>query len=67
MSGTLYLVGAIGLGAGFAYYAWELYNAEGDEYAMKTFGYSIFYLTALFAFFLADHYLRVIIRHAFLS
>ena len=67
MSGTLYLVGAIGLGGGFAYYAWKLYNAEGDEYAMKTFGYSIFYLTALFAFFLADHYLRVIIRHAFLS
>lgn len=67
MSGTLYLVGAIGLGAGFAYYAWKLYHAEGDEYAMKTFGYSIFYLTALFAFFLADHYLRVFIRHAFLS
>ncbi len=67
MSGTLYLVGAIGLGGGFAYYAWKLYNAEGDEYAMKTFGYSIFYLTALFAFFLADHYLRVIIRHTFLN
>ncbi|MGB1010922.1 MAG: heme o synthase [Thiolinea sp.] len=67
MSGTLYLVGAIGLGAGFAYYAWKLYQAEGDEYAMKTFGYSIFYLTALFAFFLADHYLRVIIRHTFLG
>ena len=67
MSGTLYLVGAIGLGVGFAYYAWKLYHAKGDEYAMKTFGYSIFYLTALFAFFLADHYLRVFIRHAFLS
>lgn len=67
MSGTLYLVGAIGLGAGFAYYAWKLYSEEGDEYAMKTFGYSIFYLTALFAFFLIDHYLRVFIRYEFLG
>jgi protoheme IX farnesyltransferase len=67
MSGTLYLVGAVGLGAGFTYYAWKLYSAEGDEYAMKTFGYSIFYLTALFAFFLLDHYLRVFIRHAFIG
>lgn len=67
MSGTLYLVGAIGLGLGFTYYAWKLYSAEGDEYAMKTFGYSIFYLTALFGFFLIDHYLRVFIRYAFIS
>ena len=67
MSGTLYLVGALGLGAGFTWYAWKLYSGKGDEYAMKTFGYSIFYLTALFAFFLLDHYLRVFIRHAFLN
>lgn len=67
MSGYLYLVGAIGLGAGFAYYAWKLYQCEHDEYAMKTFGYSIFYLTALFAFFLVDHYLRIFIRYAFLD
>ncbi|MEZ5537887.1 MAG: heme o synthase [Thiolinea sp.] len=67
MSGTLYLVGALGLGAGFTWYAWKLYNAQGDEYAMKTFGYSIFYLTALFAFFLLDHYLRVFIRYTFMS
>lgn len=67
MSGVLYLVGSVALGAGFAYYAWKLYNDEGDRYAMKTFGYSIFYLTALFAFFLADHYLRIFIRFTFLD
>ncbi|MEZ5476150.1 MAG: heme o synthase [Thiolinea sp.] len=67
MSGWLYLLGAVGLGGGFAYYAWKLYQSDGDEYAMKTFGYSIFYLTALFAFFLVDHYLRIFIRYAFLD
>jgi len=30
--------------------------------AMKTFAYSIIYLTALFAFLLADHYARLFIR-----
>ncbi len=67
MSGTIYLAGAITLGAGFAYYAWKLYSTEGDEFAMKTFGYSIFYLTALFAFFLVDHYARIIIRTYFID
>lgn len=67
MSGTLYLAGAISLGAGFAYYAWKLYSTEGDEFAMKTFGYSIFYLTALFAFFLVDHYVRILLRSTLLN
>lgn len=67
MSGTIYLAGAVALGAGFVYYVWRLYRGEGDEFAMKTFGYSIFYLTALFAFFLIDHYVRVLIRSAFLG
>ncbi|HPQ97732.1 MAG TPA: hypothetical protein PLN94_19310, partial [Thiolinea sp.] len=67
MSGMLYLVGAMGLGAGFIYYAWKLYQAEGDGYAMQTFGYSIFYLTALFAFLLADHYLRLLSHHLLLN
>lgn len=67
MSGTIYLAGAIALGAGFAYYAWKLYTTEGDEFAMKTFGYSIFYLTALFAFFLVDHYVRILLRSTILN
>ena len=62
MSGYLYLAGALGLGLGFIYYALKLYQCEGDEYAMKTFAYSIFYLSALFTLLIADHYLREIIR-----
>jgi len=67
MSGTIYLAGAIALGVGFVYYSIKLYRSEGDRYAMKTFGYSIFYLSALFAFLLVDHYARIIIRAFFLN
>jgi len=59
MSGLLYLVGAMGLGSGFVYHAVRLLRSEGDGHAMKTFGYSIIYLMALFGFLLADHYLRL--------
>lgn len=67
MSGTIYLAGAIALGIGFVYYALKLYRADGDQFAMKTFGYSIFYLSALFAFLLLDHYARIVIRTWFLN
>ncbi len=62
MSGTIYLAGAVTLGAGFVFYSVRLYRSDGDRYAMKTFGYSIFYLSALFAFLLLDHYARIFIR-----
>lgn len=62
MSGVIYLLGAVGLGLGFLYHVWILYNEEGDDHAMKTFGYSIFYLSALFGFLLIDHYARIFIR-----
>ncbi|MCP4272421.1 MAG: protoheme IX farnesyltransferase [Gammaproteobacteria bacterium] len=62
MSGIIYLSGAIALGLGFIYYAFKLYREEGDSLAMKTFAYSIIYLTALFGFLLVDHYARVFIR-----
>ncbi len=62
MSGYLYLAGAVGLGLGFLYYAVKLYLCKVDEYAMKTFSYSIFYLSALFALLISDHYLREVIR-----
>ena len=67
MSGLIYLSGAIALGVGFLYYAIMLYREkQPNAIAMKTFGYSIFYLSLLFAFFLADHYARVFIRGWFL-
>jgi len=58
MSGPLYLVGALGLGLGFVYQSVRLFRSEGDVLAMRTFGYSVFYLCILFAFLLADHYLH---------
>ena len=59
MSGLLYLVGALALGAGFLYHAIALMRDHSDKQAMKTFGYSITYLMALFAFLLVDHYLPI--------
>ncbi|MDH3386561.1 MAG: heme o synthase [Gammaproteobacteria bacterium] len=67
MSGLIYLAGALALGVGFLYYAIKLYRDEQpNAIAMKTFGYSIFYLSLLFGFLLADHYARVFIRGWFL-
>jgi protoheme IX farnesyltransferase len=57
MSGLFYLGGALVLGAGFLYYAIRLLNPPNEQFAMQTFGYSIIYLMALFAFLLVDHYL----------
>jgi protoheme IX farnesyltransferase len=67
MSGVLYLSGAIALGIGFIYHAFKLLRSEGDAHSMKTFSFSIFYLSALFAFLLLDHYAREFIRAFFLS
>jgi len=66
MSGLIYISGAIALGIGFVYHAVRLYRSSDDRYSMETFGYSIFYLSALFAFLLADHYLRELIRAWFI-
>ena len=62
MSGVIYLSGALALGLGFVYHAVILYRGKGDEHAMRTFGYSIFYLSLLFGFLLLDHYARILIR-----
>ena len=62
MSGVIYLAGALALGIGFLRYAVALYRSDSDGLAMKTFGYSIFYLSLLFAFLLADHYARIFLR-----
>jgi protoheme IX farnesyltransferase len=57
MSGVPYLVAALVLGLVFLYYAIGLWRDYSDALARKTFSYSIFYLTALFAALLVDHYL----------
>jgi protoheme IX farnesyltransferase len=57
MSGVLYLLGALFLGAGFLFYALRLKYRPQSDLGMKTFAYSISYLMALFTFLLVDHYL----------
>jgi heme o synthase len=56
MSGALYLVAAIVLGALFVGYALRLYHAYSDALARRTFRFSIVYLAALFSALLLDHY-----------
>jgi protoheme IX farnesyltransferase len=59
MSGIIYLVAAILLGAGFLYYAIMMYRKYSDDLARTTFKFSINYLMLLFAALLIDHYFRV--------
>ncbi len=59
MSGLLYLIGALGLGGVFLYYAWRLKFSPVPGLPMRTFGYSIVYLMGLFTFLLVDHYVRL--------
>ena len=61
MSGVLYLIGALVAGAVFLAYSWRLKFAPVPGLPMKTFGYSIVYLMAIFALLLADHYLVLLI------
>ena len=62
MTGLIYLAGAVGLGLMFIYHAWKLYRGKSDEHAMKTFAYSIVYLSGIFVFLLVDHYARIFFR-----
>jgi protoheme IX farnesyltransferase len=58
MSGILYLVAALALGAVFLAYAIRLYRNYSDALARATFRFSIVYLTALFSALLVDHYVK---------
>jgi heme o synthase len=58
MSGWIYLAGALLLGGVFLAYAVRICTAYSDALARRTFRYSIFYLSALFAVLLIDHYWR---------
>ena len=57
MSGVLYLISSLILGAIFLYYSVRLYFDQDNEYAFPTFVYSIYYIFLIFAALLADHYL----------
>ncbi|HEY0288291.1 MAG TPA: heme o synthase [Pseudomonas sp.] len=57
MSGLLYLLCALGLGARFLQWAFVLYRGTRPHAAINTFKYSIYYLFLLFIALLVDHYL----------
>jgi len=59
MSGAIYLAAAAVLNAVFLWYAVRIHLAYSDRLAQRTFRYSIFYLTALFAALLVDHYFLI--------
>lgn len=59
MSGLIYLVSAVLLGAGFLYFVIMLYRDYSDALAKSTFKYSVNYLMLLFAALLIDHYFRI--------
>ena len=56
MSGWLYIIGALILGAGFLYWAIMMMLGRKPDAGMDTFKYSIIYLMALFIIMLVDHY-----------
>ncbi|MCD2449633.1 heme o synthase [Methylicorpusculum oleiharenae] len=63
MSGLIYLGFAVPLGLGFIYFALLMMRTKDDKTAIRTFVYSIVYITLMFAGLLVDHYvpmLRVI-------
>ena len=57
MFGVLYLVGELLLGLIFLYWAVVMLLSKDKDAGIKTFRYSITYLTLLFIVMLADHYL----------
>jgi protoheme IX farnesyltransferase len=60
MSGSLYLFCVLLLDAGFVGYALKLQFSTGDNLiALKTFQYSLIYLTGLFLVILLDHHLLI--------
>jgi len=60
MSGLFYLVTSTALGMGFLYHAIRLYWGDDKTRPMRTFGYSIVYLMALFSVLLIDHYIPAV-------
>ena len=58
MSGLIYLICATILNAVFLYYVIMLFKNYSDKLSMKTFRYSIIYLSLIFSAMLIDHYFK---------
>jgi protoheme IX farnesyltransferase len=61
VSGPVYLAGAVVLGGIFLWHALRMQKDHSDGLALRTFNYSIFYLLALFAFLLVDHWMPALL------
>jgi protoheme IX farnesyltransferase len=59
MTGLIYLAAALILGLVFIYFAVLMMRRKDDKTAMRTFVYSIVYITILFAALLIDHYIMI--------
>ena len=57
LSGWIYAVSAVILGAGFLYWSIEILREKNPKAPMETFKYSINYLLLLFIAMLADHWI----------
>jgi len=57
MSGWFYLVSALALGLAFCWYAFRLWRSYSEMLARRTFWFSIWHLSLLFAALLIDHYI----------
>lgn len=57
MSGGIYLAAALVLGVWFIALAWQLWRDYSDALARRTFRFSLWHLSLLFAALLLDHYL----------
>lgn len=64
MSGGLYLAAALVLGVWFIALGWQLWRNYSDVLARRTFRFSIWHLSLLFAALLLDHYLMPWIARA---
>jgi len=62
MSSWLYLASALGLGLWFVAHAFQLWREYSDALSRRTFRFSIWYLSLLFAALLLDHYLQAWLR-----
>ncbi len=61
LNGIFYGIGALILGLSYVQRAWNFTRGGDDRAAMSLFGYSITYLSALFALMLVDRWLGMLL------
>jgi protoheme IX farnesyltransferase len=59
LAGSIYLVGALGLGGGLIYTAWRVLHKGGNKTAYWMYRYSSMYLALLFLVLVVDVFVRI--------